>query len=187
MRAWRIAAIAGLPVAFLVGCGGSAKSGAAPPVVLGTEIQTHFPTVSVSPPSEAPATSEAPLPVVTTPAVPDTTALIAQWSSGGGLTLANAISTALGNIQNSSSDPHSTEVACAELSVAVSNAQAYRPVPDPAIQAHWSAALNDFGWGGTDCTAGLEGNDAETIQRSVSELQSGNAELSQAVTALHGA
>jgi hypothetical protein len=126
-------------------------------------------------------------PVPTDTSSPSVTSGIVAWVGGGGLTKMDAVTAALGQVHDSSNDAAATGVACGGLASAVSDAQAYEPIPLPAVQSHWSAALNDFANAASDCVSGVSGNDVVKLSASASELGLGSAELKQATSAISGA
>jgi hypothetical protein len=170
--------LAAIPVVLLLGCGNS--GGGTVSTGFGFSSQPPAPTTVVSTPAPVP-TAEASAPVTSAAPTEDpTVAALSAWTHGGGIDKLDAITTALGQLAAGGSDPTAVRAACIQLTVAVSAAKVFKPIPEADVQQHWAAALSDLSSASVDCVAGIDSSNNDTIRKSASEINDGTAEISQA-------
>jgi hypothetical protein len=63
-------------------------------------------------------------------------------------------------------------------------AQAYKQIPDPAIQRPWSAALAQLARASNDCIDGIDTIDSTLLDKSASELTAATGDLQKANAAV---
>jgi len=100
---------------------------------------------------------------------------LASWYSGGGRELIDTMTVDLRAVGDAAHDGHVTGIraACLVLRGHVSEAQAYRPIPEPVAQSAWTEALTDYAAAASDCAAGTDRRDPALLRRANDEMVAG--------------
>jgi len=145
-----------------------------------TSTANTSPTVAAAQPTTLAPTTAAPVP---TPAALSVAQQVSDWWTGGGQADEQRISSDFTTIGNDSSqDPAAVGSDCTTLSNDVATAQGHAPVPDPAAEQHWSAALASYRAGASDCLAGVTDSDTALVTQAAGEISQGNTELAAATS-----
>lgn len=149
--------VAVVPVALVVGCGGSSGPGS----VKGDEGVIR---------SQQATTAPAPSPTAETKA---------DWLASGGQDILDAISGDLTQLAaaGGNADSQGVETAAISLKADIDRGQQFHPIPNAAAQTEWTAALADGGTAATDYITGAENMDAGLITAGTSALEQGTAHL----------
>ncbi|QMU78880.1 hypothetical protein GXW83_27445 [Streptacidiphilus sp. PB12-B1b] len=138
------------------------------------------PTTAVAQPVAPAPTTGAPTPKPTTDSVGQQ---VSDWWNNGGQADEQKISGDFNTIGNDSSqDTAAVGSDCSTLSKDVAAAQQHAPIPDPAAEQHWSAALADYRAGASDCLTGVADGDTALVMQASGEIGQGNTELGAATT-----
>ncbi|HEX4018760.1 MAG TPA: hypothetical protein VHX15_18635 [Frankiaceae bacterium] len=113
----------------------------------------------------------------TATAAPSIDAALTAWAKGGGLDKIDALTTDLAAIHDAGSDASMVRDACAELETSASAAKFYKPIPQPAAQQHWAAALAAFTTAAGECLAGIDENKPALLKTTTTDLDKGTTEL----------
>lgn len=114
-------------------------------------------------------------------------AQLSAWWNGGGDARHQAISRALDATVKASSSGQvdALATACGQLQTAIEQAQAYDPVPVPAVQEHWAAALAQYARSATDCLSGATTATPSLLSQSADEMTAATSQLQQATAAIN--
>jgi hypothetical protein len=104
---------------------------------------------------------------------------IANWTAGGGQAILQKITTDVDNAGAAASnqDMPAMAAACSALQTDTQTARAYKPIPDPEAQAHWSAALADFAQSARRCQLALNPVAPDLLRQAAADASAGVGEL----------
>jgi hypothetical protein len=106
---------------------------------------------------------------------------LGDWYASGGRAHIRTLGDDAKLVNELSGSPHSRLVpACQELLTHVAAAEAYEPIPHEDAQSFWSAALDSFRRGASDCVEGARKKDGAQLSEGVTEIQldgSGNLQV----------
>jgi hypothetical protein len=107
---------------------------------------------------------------------------VSDWSTGGGLDRASAISNDYTDMETAATatDIPGLGTACASLQSDVEAAQAYRGIPVTVAQADWSTALAQSARAATDCIASTRNLDVGLLNQSAQKLNASTAAFRKA-------
>jgi hypothetical protein len=139
-------------------------------------------TVPSIPGASAPTESAATIAAQLEPALTDTPvpaevrrAQMYAWFDYGGLDLFNRflgadmrkLSTAL---KGQTFDPPTVAAICTDINQAMQSANAYFPVPDPALQAQWSTVIDKMSQGSTECQHSIQRRDKPLFIKGITDI-----------------
>jgi hypothetical protein len=104
---------------------------------------------------------------------------IANWTAGGGQTILQKITTDVDNAGAAASnqDIPAMAAACSALHTDTQTGRAYKPIPDPEAQTHWSAALADFTRSAGRCQVALNPLAPDLLRQAAGDASAGVREL----------
>jgi hypothetical protein len=148
------------------------------------------PSAATTPSAPVPAAPAAQQP---TSAPAETTAEQVQaWAQNGGTADMNAVEAALTSISNDAPSIEAGDFApveqdCDTLGTAISNLQAYGPIPYQPAEAPYSQALALYAAGASDCSSGAASQNVSQITQATSDFSQADSDLSQATNAIESA